>query len=452
MCTGCNCPNLQKQKQQLHTRVRMNYTKILLLAAIVIAAVTMSVTAIPARVGFAYTSGIYDVSWTYTHEVARRQLDSATILTNYSVIPVPASQLCDELCMNKTIEFINENNFDLVALAGSAYAPVNYQLADMYPNIKFIQSTAAPKIERPNLSGYLAYIEQTRFLAGIIAGLTSKSGEIGYVTVNRQQQVLRQFNAFVFGIRKVRPDAKIYLISGNKFGDATADRKAADQLLQNATNVDILSFQSLFAEVSRVACERNLSSIGYGSDIGDFVGESVLTSAMWQWVPAYKNFIDQLTAQNSRPFTWNNTVYDGSIAQGAVAMGKFRGINQTVIDIVNSYKQKIISGEELMWCGSDATFIVPNATYLNGDCLSRSQMANAVVIVPNITDFGNADLTRTASPQQGRCWTEPNFDTPTGSSSTNTEDSNEASGASMVTTGKLFVVSLVMAIVFAIMV
>jgi basic membrane protein A len=370
------------------------------------------------RIGFAYSSNIYDVSWTFTHEEARRQITGQyqrgiNVRTNYSVVPVPATQLCDDLCFNKTREFIDAHNFDMVALAGSAWAPVNNLLADLYPTIKFIQSTSSPKVPRPNLAGYLAYIEQVRYLSGVVAGLTSTSGEIGYVTVNRQQQVLRQFNAFVFGVRKVRPSAKVYLISGNSFGDATADRKAAEQLLAQAPLVDTLGFQSLFAEVSRVACERNLTSVGYGSDIRRFVGDSVLTSAMWNWTPAYRYFIDQFAAQKHRPFVWNNSDYDGSISNNAVALGEYSPLVSAVTaNRASSILSQVITGDDLMWCGSDAMSIVPNATYLQpGNCLSRSQMASAVRLIPGIIDFGMADLSRTASPQQARCWTEPSFDT-----------------------------------------
>jgi basic membrane protein A len=359
------------------------------------------------RVGFAYTSPREDVSWTFAIENARQQIeaDYPDVFTEWTVIDVPASQTCPAPCL-ANIRAFAARGFDLVVLGGQAFYEVDHIVAAEFPNTWFVQISRAPLVPHEHVAWFSAFIEQTRFLSGVTAGLMTKTNEVGYVTVNRLQPVLRQFNAWYFGVKKVNPNAKVYLISGNAFGNATADRIAAEYIL-NISNADVLSFQSLYAEVSRVACERGLFSTGYGSDIRKFVGDSVLTSAMWNWVPALHYFIDKVAAG-----TMDDHKYDGTLTTDSIRLAEFSPyVNQSVRDVVNTFRQQVIDGTELMFCGPMAAYLSNGAVPPTG-CMNRDQQTavNKVPsseIDPGFTDLGNVDLSRPAStPLQG-CWTPP---------------------------------------------
>lgn len=357
--------------------------------------------------GFAYTSPREDVSWTFAIENARQQIekDYPDVFSEWTVITVPASQTCPSTCLADIRAFVSRG-FDLVVLGGQAFYEVDHIVASEFPNTRFAQISRAPLVSHPNVAWFSAFIEQTRFLSGVIAGLTTVTNEVGYVTVNRLQPVLRQFNAFYFGVKKVNPNAKVYLISGNAFGNATADRIAAEHIL-DISNADVLSFQSLYAEVSRVACEHGLSSTGYGSDIRRFVGDSVLTSAMWNWVPALHYFLDKVIANQ-----WDNTTYDGTLTTNSIRLADFPPqVPQSVRATVEDLRQKVISGEEMMFCGPMANYLSNGAVPVNG-CMTRAQqnLVNKVpssAIDPNFTDLGNVDLSLPSSEPLPQCWNAP---------------------------------------------
>src|SRR6266567_4734259 len=78
------------------------------------------------------------------------------------------------------------------------FDPHMLKMAAKYPNIQFRHCGGLwtdgkhPK----NTGSYFGYIDEAQYLAGIVAGATSKSGKLGFVAAKPIPQVLRNINAF----------------------------------------------------------------------------------------------------------------------------------------------------------------------------------------------------------------------------------------------------------------
>ncbi len=53
-----------------------------------------------------------------------------------------------------------------------------------------------------NTGSYFGYIDEAQYVAGIVAGETSKSGKLGFVAAKPIPQVLRNINAFTLARRR----------------------------------------------------------------------------------------------------------------------------------------------------------------------------------------------------------------------------------------------------------
>ena len=56
------------------------------------------------------------------------------------------------------------------------------------------------------------YIDEAQYLAGIVAGHTSRSGKLGFVAAKPIPQVLRNINAFTLGAQAAKPQTTTQVI------------------------------------------------------------------------------------------------------------------------------------------------------------------------------------------------------------------------------------------------
>ena len=76
-------------------------------------------------------------------------------------------------------------------------------------------------MHRKNMSSFFGRMYQVRYLSGIIAGMKTQTGEIGYVAAFPIPEVIRGINAFTLGVRSVRPDATVYVRYCNSWTEDT---------------------------------------------------------------------------------------------------------------------------------------------------------------------------------------------------------------------------------------
>ncbi|HSY38196.1 MAG TPA: BMP family ABC transporter substrate-binding protein, partial [Polyangia bacterium] len=56
-----------------------------------------------------------------------------------------------------------------------------------------------------NVGSYFGYIDEAQYIAGIVAGLTTKTNKLGFIAAKPIPQVLRNINSYTLGARSVNP-------------------------------------------------------------------------------------------------------------------------------------------------------------------------------------------------------------------------------------------------------
>jgi basic membrane protein A and related proteins len=151
---------------------------------------------------------------------------------------------------------------------------------------------------------------QPRFLSGLVAGKATKTNKIGYVAAFPIPEVIRGINAFTLGVRTANPDATVTVVWTNTWFGPPEEKEAAEALLdQGATSSPSTRTPPSPRRPPPTRCRV---SIGYDSDMRVFVGDTVLTSPIWNWGPKY---IEIAKASWPAPTTES---YWGSMADGIV--------------------------------------------------------------------------------------------------------------------------------------
>ncbi len=168
--------------------------------------------------------------------------------------------------VQKTMEaMINQDKAGLIFATSFGYFdPHMLKMAEKYPNVRFAHCggmwTAGkhPK----NAASYFGYIDECQYLAGIIAGYTSKTKKLGFIAAKPIPQVLRNINAFELGAKSVDPSITTRVIFTGEWSMPVKEAEAANSLIDQGVDVLTCHVDSPKVVVE-TAEKRGIYSSGY---------------------------------------------------------------------------------------------------------------------------------------------------------------------------------------------
>lgn len=317
--------------------------KVFIIAAIIVIAIIAGifviniyeadteVTGTTTKVGLILNGSKEDKSWCQSHyeglQKTAEELNLAIICKEYATGEM-ISELIDEL-VEAGCEIIVANSFEFgdgVELA-----------AEKYPEVYFFHATGVG--EGRNLSSYFGRMYQIRYLSGIVAGLQTKTNEIGYVAAFPISEVNRGINAFTLGVRSVNPAATVYVSWTNSWIDDEEAGRATNRLI-DAHDIDVLAMHTDSVRPLDIAENRGVMSIGYNVDNSKYYPDTYLTAAVWDWEKFYTpNILRCLQGK----FEGHN--YWEGIETGIVSLAPFtHNVSDGIAKVVNEAVTQLNGG------------------------------------------------------------------------------------------------------------
>ena len=112
----------------------------------------------------------------------------------------------DPVILNSVIEDAINEGIDKIFLVGFKYSLTISNIFRKYPNVLFF--LYGGESNEKNVISYLPRTYNMKYLLGIIAGISTKTNEIGYIADTEASWNMRSINAFAIGVAKVNPKAK----------------------------------------------------------------------------------------------------------------------------------------------------------------------------------------------------------------------------------------------------
>ena len=316
----------------------------------------------PLKVAFIYIGQPGDLGWTYEHDRGRKMLEEelGDQVETTVVMDVPEGPDAE-----KAIRDVVQQGAKVVFATSFGYMDPMLTVAQEFPDVYFEHCSGYKTAD--NMATYFGRMYQPRYLSGLVAGSMTEDNFIGYVAAHPIPEVIRGINAFTLGVRRVNPDAEVHVVWTNTWYDPVDEREAAEALLDEGA--DIIAQHQDTTEPQKAAQERGKLSIGYDSDMRQFVGDTVLTSPVWNWGVYYVK-----TVQDVLNGTWVTHQYWGGMADGVVALAELSPlVPDDVKQLVDQEEEKILSGEWDVFCGpiydQDGELRVPE-----GECMSDADM------------------------------------------------------------------------------
>lgn len=198
------------------------------------------------KAAFIYV-GPKDTGWSYMHEVARRYIDE-----KFPWLETVYAEDVSEADIDQYIErFIVEEGSEVVFTTSFAFMDATIEAAKKYPDTIFFNSSGHKRAS--NVGTYFAEFYQLYYLNGLMAGVLTKTGKVGYVAAYPTPEVVRHINAFALGVKETNPRATVDVRWLFAWYDPNKARTATESLIKEGC--DVLAFTEDSPAVVKVGQE-----------------------------------------------------------------------------------------------------------------------------------------------------------------------------------------------------
>ena len=291
----------------------------------------------PLKVGFVYVSPIGEAGWTYQHEQGRLAMQKAL---GDRVVSTAVEAVAEGADSERVIRDLAALGNQLIFATSFGYLEPTLRVAADFPGVKFEHAggykTAA------NVNTYNARYYEARYLAGMLAGKTSRSGVAGYVAGFPVPEVVQGINAFALGMREANPAAQVRVLWLNTWFDPAREREAAQSLINQGA--DVLTNHSGSPAVPQTAQanfhSKGVRAIAYQSDMRAFAPDAQLAAVTHHWGGYYTQVARAVLNGSWKPQPVWGGMRDGLVQLSAVGAD----VPAPVQALVEARRKAIVEG------------------------------------------------------------------------------------------------------------
>src|SRR6478735_3643462 len=294
--------------------------------------------------GFIYVGSKSDYGYNQAHA------EGAKTLTGMGIKVREEENVPETLDVQKTMEsMINLDGASVLFPTSFGYFdPHILKMAEKYPNVIFLHCGGLytegkhPK----NVGSYFGYIDEAQYVAGIVAGMTTKTNKLGFVAAKPIPQVLRNINSYTLGAKSVNPKATLSVIFTGDWSMPVKEAEAANSLIDQGADV-LTSHVDSPKVIVELAERRGVFVTGYHANQGTLAPKGYLTGAEWNWGKVYTDYAKWVQAGKSYPH-----LLRGGLKEGFVSVSPYgKAVSAATKKKADAAKAKFMAGSMVVYKG-----------------------------------------------------------------------------------------------------
>jgi simple sugar transport system substrate-binding protein len=197
-----------------------------------------------------------------------------------------------------------------------------------------------------NVGSYFGYIDEAQYVAGIVAGMTTKTNKLGFIAAKPIPQVLRNINSYTLGARSVNPKATTTVIFTGDWSMPVKEAEAANSLIDQGADVLTMHVDSPKVIVE-TAERRGVYVTGYHANQAALAPKGYLTGAEWNWGKVYTDYIEWIQSGKSYPH-----LLRGGLKEGFVKVSPYgKAVSAATKKKADDAKAKFMAGTMVIYKG-----------------------------------------------------------------------------------------------------
>ena len=261
---------------------------------------------------------------------------------------IPESEECYEAACELADEGCN-----IIFADSFGHEDFMIQAAKEFPEVQFCHATGTRAHTEgvANHHNAFASIYEGRYLAGIAAGMklnemieagqfTADEAKIGYVGAFTYAEVVSGYTSFFLGARSVCPTATMEVTFTGSWYDETAEKEAANKLIDNGCKLISQHADSMGAPT---ACETaGVPNVSYNGSTVAACPNTFIVSSRINWAPYYEFVVNAVVNGETIPADWTGTIATDSVLltevnEAAAAAG--------TAEAIEAAKAQLVAGE-----------------------------------------------------------------------------------------------------------
>ncbi len=301
------------------------------------------------KVGFIFLhdeNSTYDLNFINAAKAMKEELglrdDQIILKTN-----IPESNDCYEAAAD-----LADQGCSIIFADSFGHESYMIQAAKEFPDVQFCHATGT-MAHTEKLSNYhnaFASIYEGRYLAGVAAGLklnemidagkfTADEAKIGYVGAFTYAEVISGYTSFFLGVRSICPTVTMEVQFTGSWYDETAEREAANVLIQDGCKLISQHADSMGAPT---ACETaGIPNVSYNGSTEAACPNTFIVSSRIDWTPYFVYATNAVLEGKTIEADWVGTISTDSVLLTSVNEKAAAPGTQAKIDEV---KAQLVAG------------------------------------------------------------------------------------------------------------
>ena len=262
----------------------------------------------PLKVAFMYVSPANEKGWSTQHDIARRAAEAKfgdkIKVTTVENIPENADA-------ERVLRDLAQQGNKLIFATSFGYMNSVLKVAKEFPDVKFEHATGYKTAE--NVANYSGRFYEARYLAGKLAGATTKTNILGYVAALPIPEVLQGINAFTLGAKSVNPNVEVRVVWTSAWYDPGKESDATKSLI--GQKADVITHHTNSSAVAAACEEAKIPVISYNTSMKRAAPTMLLGGVIQIWDSFYEGRI-----QAVMDGTWMPLSVWGGVPEHMVAL------------------------------------------------------------------------------------------------------------------------------------
>jgi basic membrane protein A len=290
------------------------------------------------KAAFVYVGPVGDHGWTIAQDQGRKYLEA-----NVPNVETTYLESVSDVDAEARIRDLAEQGYEIIFTTSDSFRDATAAVAPEYPDVIF--ENCSGFLTSENMGSYFGRMYQAKYLAGIVAGMTTQTNKIGYVAPIQIPEIIRLMNAVTLGARSVNPDVEMEVVWIGNWFDPPAETAAVESMVD--AGVDVI-FTGTDTTVPVVTADGlGVWSVGYDScESCDAAPAKCLTTPCWNWGPIYVDLVEAVRDGTWKPETIYRPMSEGTVVLTDLGPAAPAGAKEAVA----AARAKIEGGEDV-FCG-----------------------------------------------------------------------------------------------------
>lgn len=211
-----------------------------------------------------------------------------------------------------TVRQLVGQGYDLIICHGAQFKNAVTDVAEEYEDVVFAYGTSG-EVEGDNIFTYMPQSEETGYLNGIVAGMSTKTSKIGLVGPVDGGDAYRYIRGFKLGVQAANPDAQVMIAFTNSFDDTVGAGELAASFVEAGADVLAGAAQQALGALRVVAEHKDEDIWWVAQEFGQMEGTEgfkTISAAAYDYSAVILTLVERMqsgvTGGECIPLNYNN--------------------------------------------------------------------------------------------------------------------------------------------------